>query len=362
MEGKTSTEPESSAASAPPVAKVLVVDDDPHIQEILCRWISAEGYECEAVGGAEQALALLESCEHELLLLDIKLPDMSGVELLAQAKDRMPEVAVIMVTGVDDRSTALRCMQLGAHGYLIKPLDETEVLINVYGALEERRRLLRSQAYQHHLEQAVLARTAEIRRREREIALRLVAAAEYRDEETHGHIRRIGMFAEVLARALGWDPQDIDEIRVAASMHDVGKIGIPDGILMKTGKLTPEEFEVVKLHTKIGAEMLADSDIPLLQMAYQIAHSHHEKWDGSGYPQGLEGEQIPQAARIVAVADVYDALTHNRIYRPAYSQERALEIMRKGRAVHFDPQTFDVFLEALPTFKRITEQVADEVP
>lgn len=264
-------------------AKILVVDDELDIREVLIRWLSAEGYICEPAASGEEALDALAGGDYELVLLDIRLPDISGLEVLARAKDQSNDVAVVMITGLSDRATGLRCMQLGAHSYVIKPFEREEVVINVDGALQSRLRTLEGKDYQQKLECEVREQTEEIRRREQEIALRLVAAAEYRDEETSGHVRRIGMFAEILARALGWDPEKIENIRVAATMHDIGKIGLPDGLL-KPGKLTPEEYEVVKMHTEIGARMLAGSRAPLLQMAEGIAQSHHEKWDGAGYP------------------------------------------------------------------------------
>jgi putative two-component system response regulator len=234
------------------------------------------------------------------------------------------------------------------------------VLLNVASALRERSRSLALLDERQRLEDEVRRRTEQIRRREEEIALRLVSAAEYRDEESAGHIRRIGMYAEVLARALGWSVEDIGDIRVAAPMHDIGKIGVPDGILLKSGRLTPEEFEVVKLHAEIGARMLQGSDITLLHMAEKIARSHHERWDGAGYPQGLVGEEIPMPARTVAIADVFDSLTCARVYRPAYEEKQALEILHKGRSEIFDPEVFDVFMDVLPAFRSIREQVKDE--
>jgi len=346
--------------AAPHAARVLVVDDEQYVCDVLSRWVTAEGHTCELAQSGGAALDLLAGSEFDLMLLDIEMPGMSGVEVLANAKREHPELVVIMVTGVDDRDTGQRCMELGAHSYILKPFDEREVLLNVAGALGERDRALEELDTRHRLEDEVRRRTDEIRRREEEIALRLIAAAEYRDEETPGHIRRVGMYAEALARAAGWPQDEIDDIRVAAPMHDVGKIGVPDGILLKSGRLTPEEYEVVKLHAEIGARMLQGSDIPLLHMAEQIARSHHERWDGTGYPHGLAREDIPLPARVVAVADVFDSLTCARAYRPAHDEAAALEILRDGRSTIFDPGVFDIFMDVLPAFRHIKEQVADE--
>ena len=344
-----------------PAVQILVVDDESYVAEVLFRWLTDEGYQCDTASSGEAALTAIGKETYAVVLLDHDLPGMSGADVLAVLHDQHPEISALMVTGVDDREKSQRCIELGAYAYLVKPFDQREMLINVAGALEDRSRKLEAIRAHGALEQKVRARGEDTRHREEEIALRLVAAAEYRDEETHAHIRRIGMFAEILARALGWDPQAVDDIRIAAPMHDVGKIGIPDGILLKPGKLAPEEYEVIKLHTEIGARMLADSDIPLLQMAEEIARSHHERWDGAGYPRGLKGEAIPSVARIVAIADVWDSLTHDRSYRPAFSEERALLMMRDERGKHFDPAVFDVFVETLPAFRRVARHVADEV-
>jgi putative two-component system response regulator len=341
-------------------AKILIVDDEVYITDVLNRWLSPEGYDCETVRSGAAALARLKEADFDLALLDIDMPGMSGVDVLSEAKKGHPELVVIMVTGVDDRNTGRRCMDLGAHSYILKPFDEREVLLNVGAALHERGRTLAEHDRREALENEVRNRTEQIRRREEEVALRLVAAAEYRDEESGGHIRRMGMYAEALARALGWKLEEVDIIRVAAPMHDIGKIGVPDGILFKRDRLTPEEFEVVKKHTEIGAKMLSGSDIPLLQMAERIALAHHERWDGTGYPGGLARTDIPLPARLVAIADVFDSLTCVRSYRPAYSEEDALEMLNASRGSHFDPEVFDAFLDVLPAFRHIREHVSDE--
>ncbi len=203
------------------------------------------------------------------------------------------------------------------------------------------------------LEAEVARRTKSIRDREEEIALRLVVASDYRDEETGAHIRRIGLYAEQLSIALDWTLKKAYDLRIAASMHDVGKIGIPDAILLKPGKLNASEMAIMKSHTEIGARMLAGSDISLLRMARDIALHHHEHWDGHGYPDGLQGEDIPESARITTVCDVYDALIQDRAYRKALPEHEALSIMREERGKLFDPRIFDKFLELLPTFRRI---------
>jgi putative two-component system response regulator len=344
----------------PAQTRVLVVDDEPYVREILRRWLEEEGYRCAQAANAEEALEALRADDYHLLISDIRMPGLSGLELLVRIRAQLPDVAVIMVTAVDDRSTAVTALELGAYGYVIKPFGRNEVLINIANALERRRLDLAGRDYQQLLEEEVRQRTAEIQRREEEISLRLISAAAFRNEETGSHIRRMGLYAELLASALTWRREEIEAIRLAAPMHDVGKIGIPDTILLKPGELTTREFQIIKTHTQIGAHILEGSRIPLLGLAKEIALSHHEKWDGSGYPRGLKGDAIPASGRLVAVVDVYDALVHDRVYRPALSESEAVDIMRDGRGSHLDPRFLDTFLDLLPEIRRIQEQVADE--
>ncbi|MDA8165846.1 MAG: response regulator [Desulfobacteraceae bacterium] len=347
----------TAASTEAAAARILIVDDEDYIRNILSRWLGSEGYQCTPARDAEEALAILgEDDGYQLLISDIMMPGKSGINLLEEVRERFAGLAVIMATGLDKRDVAIRTLQLGAYGYVIKPFDKNELIISVAGALERRRLTVESRAYQERLRQEVRDRTADIRGREEEIALRLVSASEYRDEETGSHIRRMGAYSAALASALGWDSQTVDMIRVAAPMHDVGKIGVSDNLLLKPGRLTPEEFEKIKEHAVIGAKILGGSDIPLLQMATDIALYHHEKWDGSGYVHGLAGEEIPAAARIVAVADVYDALSNDRVYRKALPEEKVLAIMSQGRGSHFDPAVFDCFLELVPAFRDIREK------
>jgi putative two-component system response regulator len=212
---------------------------------------------------------------------------------------------------------------------------------------------------EERLEREVHRRTAAIRHREEEIAIRLLAAAGMRDEETGSHVRRIGLYSAALAQAIGWDAARTADIRVAAPMHDIGKIGIPDAILLKPGRLTHDEFTMMKQHTVIGAKMLGDSDIPLLAMSREIALGHHERWDGSGYPQGLRGEDIPITARIVALVDVYDAMLHRRVYKEPIAEGEVIATMSAASGTHFDPALFQVFLRILPALRHIHASVQE---
>ncbi len=247
-------------------------------------------------------------------------------------------------TGTDDSEIALEAIALNWKGnklLFIEVLDEN---------YELRHSLLQTgregALYKNLLEQEVRKQTREIRAREEEIALRLVCAADSRDDgETGSHIRRLGLYSELMAHHLGWSEVDAEEIHIAAPMHDIGKIGIPDQILKKPGKLTADEFEIMKLHPEIGARILSNSSSTLVQMARDICLCHHEKWDGNGYPQGLRGDEIPLAARIVAIVDVFDALIHKRVYKDEIPIDRAIEIMQQGRGSHFDPGLLDLFID-----------------
>jgi response regulator RpfG family c-di-GMP phosphodiesterase len=212
---------------------------------------------------------------------------------------------------------------------------------------------------EERLETEVRARTASIRLREEEVAMRLLSAAATRDGETGGHVRRIGLYAAVLGEALGWDRTSCENIRIAAPMHDIGKIGIPDAILRKPGRLTSDEFRIMQQHTVIGARMLEGSDIPLLKVAAEVALCHHEKWNGSGYPNGLKGIEIPISARIVTIVDVYDAMISRRVYKPAIPEQEVIASMRAASGVDFDPEIFEVFTGVIDTMRDIREKFAD---
>ena len=348
----SASEPDSQSAR-----HVLIVDDEPYLRELLARWLADDGFECTQAGDVLEAVCVLERQEFDLLLCDINMPGKSGIDLLVAALELYPCLAVLMITALDDRATAIRTLECGAFGYMIKPFDKNEMHINVANALERRRLLQASRRYQERLEEDVRERTADIRRREEEVVLRLVTASEWRDSDTGAHIRRIGAYCAVLASALGWDGAGVEDIGLAATMHDIGKIGVPDTILLKPGKLTTEEFEVMKGHTVIGADMLAESKIRILEIARDIALSHHERWNGNGYPKGLAGEAIPQVGRIVAITDVYDALVHKRIYKDAFPEEKVLAIMTEERGEHFDPEIFDCFTDVLPEFRRIRDEI-----
>jgi putative two-component system response regulator len=340
-------------------AHILIVDDEPTITRLVAQRLTGKGYDCDTCVSAAEAIERIAAGEFALVVSDINMPGMSGIELLAAVKKSRPEIAFIMLTGIDDHATAIRSLELGAFGYIVKPFEANELYINVSSALRRRELELERDQYEERLEHDVRARTAEIRDTQEQIIMRLVTASGFRDEETGAHIRRLGEYAAVLARAAGWDGRASEEIRLAAPMHDIGKLGVADSILKKPGKLSPEEFDLMKEHTLIGARILEGTQIPLLELARHIALNHHEKWTGGGYPAGLSGEAIPFSARIVAVCDVYDALVNDRVYRRAMTEDEALAIMREGRGSHFDPRVFDLFLEKLPQIRVIRNKFAD---
>ncbi|MFN3238220.1 MAG: HD-GYP domain-containing protein [Pseudomonadales bacterium] len=237
------------------------------------------------------------------------------------------------------------------------------VLHHLGDAFQEQQQLLQAAREnllsQELLEREVSKRTAEIRGRELEIAERLIYAAGFRDEETGAHIRRIGFYSGAMARAIGWNPLEVDDIQIAAPMHDIGKIGIPDSILKKPGRLNDEEFAIMQKHTSIGRDMLHDSKVPMLKIAAEIAGGHHEYWDGSGYPEGKKGQDIPISARIVSIVDVYDALVHSRVYKAAFQEPVALDMMRELVGVQFDPELFEVFVANIEEMRDIRNRVSD---
>jgi putative two-component system response regulator len=335
---------------------ILVVDDEPGVRGLVARWLDDEGYSCAQAGDAREAWEHLQIREVALVTLDIRLPGRSGADLLPDVKAAFPDTAVIMLTGNDETRTAVATLAQGASGYLLKPVERDELVFQVGSALERRRLTLENRQYLRGLERRVREQTAEIRQAHEETIHRLVAASLYRDEETGMHIKRTGLLSELLATATGWPRAEAETIRMAAPMHDVGKIGIPDAILRKPEKLTSEEFDVMKTHTLIGAGMLAGSRSAVLQMAEEIARSHHERWDGGGYPARLTQHAIPESARIVALVDVYDALTHARVYRPAMDEDDALAVIRQGVGTHFDPLLAAAFFSVLPEIRQIAEE------
>lgn len=342
--------------------RILVVDDMPIIRVTLRRILEKEGYTCYEAANGEEALGVLDDHGAELVLADIHMPVMDGMQLVLALMPRMPEVAVVMVSSVDENATAIEAIQLGAYGYVHKPFQPREILVQVKAALRRRMLEIEHRDRERVLAQKVREQTLEIRTSREEIAIRLISASEERDNETGAHVRRIGLYAAEMAIQLGWSQAEVDAIRGAAPMHDIGKIGVPDAILQKPGSLTEDEWKVMRQHTTMGARILKKSNVPFIQMGARIAACHHEKWDGSGYPRGLAGEAIPIEARITAIADVYDALCHKRHYKEPWPEAKVVEQLLAGRRAHFDPDLVDLFVANLASMTSIREANPDQPP
>jgi putative two-component system response regulator len=331
-------------------ATILVVDDEAAVRNLLAAWLTQRGYRCVRADCVTAAKHCLETEAIDLITADIKMPGETGIDLLRHVLVKSPDLPVLMLTGNRDTESAIAALTAGAFGYLLKPTRQDELLAQVNHGLELGRLRIERRRYTEALEQRVREQTVEIREAHEETIHRLVHAAACRDVETGAHIVRTGVFSEILARAAGWPAAEVERIRMAAPMHDIGKIGVPDSILRKPGALTPDEFEVMKQHTVLGARMLAGSNSSILTMAREIALCHHERWDGSGYPAGLAGYDINEAARILSIVDVYDALTSDRPYRKAIQEDQVLKMMLAEQGRQFDPVL-------LPTFFTVLEEI-----
>lgn len=343
-------------------AKILIIDDDALSVQMLELLMRKAGYS-DIIGTTDptQASALYSRHYPDLVLLDLNMPVMDGFEVLKALSrmERRSYLPVMVLTAETDDETRLKALDLGAKDFLAKPYSHVEALLRIKNMLEVR--LLHQQLRDQNrtLEEKVRQRTRELRETQLEIVQRLGLAAEYRDNETGQHIVRMSLYSEALARAYGLGETDCELILYASPMHDVGKIGISDTILLKPGKLTEEEFAIMKTHTTIGAKVFDGNNSKLLETARTIALSHHERWDGNGYPQGLKGEDIPLFGRIVSICDVFDALTSDRPYKKAWPVDEAVaEIVRQsGR--QFDPRLVSVFEEILPEILAIKDAHLD---
>lgn len=349
---------------------ILVVDDSPLYLEMMQHTLQTQGHRPVLARSGTAALQLLSPCI-DLVLLDVHMPDMDGFEVTRRIR-KNPEygdVPIIMVTALASQEDRLDAVEAGANDFLTKPVDNTELKVRTTSLLKMRAAQNVIKRHQTELEVLVRERTAELQetlnflvsaeqqaqQAYRETTERLVIAAEYKDQHTAAHIHRVRRYCGLLAQLLQLPETQIDLITQASAMHDVGKLGIPDSILTNTGKLTDEERQIMQQHTLIGGRILCNSSSPLLQAGESMALTHHEKWDGSGYPYGLEGEQIPLASRICAIADVFDALTTARPYNPAFSNMQAVTILLEGRAKHFDPLLLDLFLSNMDQVRYIQQ-------
>ena len=309
--------------------RILIVDDEPANLKVM-REVLGNQYRMSFAKSGAAALALLEKEQPTLILLDIMMPDMNGFEVceILKSTPALSHIPIIFVTALGDESDEFKGFELGAVDYITKPISPAIVRARV----------------KTHLS---LVQAEQLKQAHVDLVHRLGRAAEYKDTDTGEHIARMSQYSKLLALEFGMGEQQAELLRQAAPMHDVGKIGIPDAILLKPGRLTPDEFDHMKQHAAIGAQILANSSSPLLQLAHKLALEHHEKWDGSGYPNGLKGEHISVEGRIVAIADVFDALTSKRPYKEAWGVEEALENMQAQAGKHFDPHLINLFVNKL---------------
>lgn len=346
-------------------SNVLIVDDDPVNCHLLSNILQEEGYLTDIADSGEVALASVKRSLPDIILLDVMMPGINGFDVARMLKEDSSSegIPIIMVTALDDAKSRELGLLQGVEDYITKPVNASELKIRVRNLL--RLKLANDILKDHNavLEEEVQRRSQQLRTSFEEGLYMLMRAAEYRDDETGAHIRRISYYTRHLAKATGMDEDFCNTIFLASPMHDVGKIGIPDSILLKPAALDRQEWMVMKRHTTIGAEILAGGSSPYMNMGQEIALSHHERWDGTGYPHGLSGEDIPLSARIMALCDVYDALRSKRPYKSSIEHHKVVELIRHGddriKRSHFDPEIADVFLSSNNVFEDIFETMSD---
>jgi putative two-component system response regulator len=357
-----------------PRSRVLVVDDDALVCRSLRQLLDSQGYETACATGARQAVQVLDEQGFELVLCDVRMPGESGLELVERINEEHPEVAVLMVSGLDDRQVAERALELGAYDYVVKPFRPNDVFVAVANALRRRKLARESLVDRQRLVLATIehrgalrcatedleAHKALLKQARRDTLLRLARAAELRNAEIGHHLERVGRCSEVLARRLGLGDAQAEAIGSASALHDVGKIGLPDQILLKRGPLEVVERQAMERHTEVGYALLTDGNDELLGLAATIALTHHERIDGEGYPRGLVGDAIPLEGRIVAIADAYDALTSDRPYRSAASCEEAILEIRAHTGTQFDARLVGMFLGGLDEINDIRTALLDD--
>ena len=331
---------------------VLVVDDEPFVLEAVALLLDRSGYNVSACGHPRDALNKLQSNKVDIVLTDIKMPEMSGIELLEEIRKFNTEVPVILMTAYAELDMAIDAIKNGAFDFLLKPFKSEYLFQCMERAAEHGRLRQMEKNYKLVLEETVRKRTQElaealmkVKYMSKEIMQRLAAAAEFKDTETGAHILRMGLYAQKIAQAMGMPIGFMETITFASPMHDVGKIGIPDSILLKADRLTPQEFEIMKTHTTIGEKILSGSSHYNIQVSASIALNHHERYDGTGYPSGLKKEQIPFGARVMAIADAFEAMIQGRPYKKPLSISASLAELRQNSGTQFDPKIVEAFCE-----------------
>ncbi len=338
-----------STSHPDPAARVLVVDDDPAAVRLLEVLLADASFSFKTAASGEEALVALQREPFDAVISDLRMPGISGMGLLSEMRGQRPHVAFLVVTGVDDVRTGIQAMTAGADDYLVKPFQEHAVIASLQRALEKKRLEREVEDYRHHLEHMVADRTRELQAALRQLERSyedtleaLGAAIDLRDSETAGHSRRVCRYSVEIGKAMGLSGSQLKGLAMGAYLHDIGKLGVPDGILLKPGPLSSEEWKLMKRHAQAGYDFV--KEIPFLAAAAEIILTHHERYDGSGYPRGFQAEQIPLGARIFAVADTLDAMTSDRPYRRALPFEEAWETIRRGSGRLFDPQVVAAFL------------------
>lgn len=366
--------------------RILIIDDEAAIRDSFSEYLEDEGYQVQTASDGEQGLALIDADPPDMVLTDLRMPNTDGLEVLKRGREKVPNIPFIVISGTGEISDIVGAIRGGAWDYITKPLNDLGFLKHqVEKNLEKSWLQKENERYKNHLEFLVKQRTSELELRNRELELSrrqiigiLSQAAEYRDFETGQHFMRVSSISSIIARGLQWNEEQIKNLELAAPVHDVGKIGIPDHILLKPGKLNKEEWNIMKGHCQIGQHILMDGkkrlfssqvegienersfDSPVLDMAADICLYHHEHWDGSGYPTGLKGEEIPLTARITAMADVFDALMSKRPYKEPWPDERVLDHLQKNSGKIFDPLVVETFMNNLEAIRGIRMTYKDE--
>ncbi|MCW8903644.1 HD domain-containing phosphohydrolase [Sedimenticola sp.] len=351
-------------------SSILIVDDTADNVDLLIMMLEANGYtNLKGVTDSREVNDLCTRHTYDLILLDIRMPHLDGFQVMEQLRysRSMDYLPILVLTAQNDIETRTRALELGAKDFVTKPFDRTEIQLRIHNILEVRQLYKEKQQHNLLLQSIVDERTRELQQKNDELQSSrhniiqcLGRAGEYRDNETGMHVIRMASYARLLADALGKDKTFVKDIWSAATMHDIGKIGIPDHVLLKPGKFEPDEWEIMQRHTLIGAEILGEATSDIMRMARSVVLTHHERWDGKGYPNGLKGEEIPIEGRIVAVCDVFDALTSDRPYKKAWSVQEAVDYLNENSGTAFDPELVFNFLQILPMIHEVMAAFPDQ--